>query len=448
MFISSNKTDICHRRYGDFIVLYDVCRRTIIRLDDVAADIWEYISLKDKVTINDITEYIASLYECDQGDILPDIESFIDELYYFSAVSKNDKSYCGNCDQGIDNDDNYEEVILKEMEELNQIYSATLELTYDCNEQCVHCYATFPNSGEHRQIALAKYQEIINELKDMGCLHLTFTGGDPFVNKDFPEIFKYAREKGFVCDIFTNGLALYDNPELMIEIVNQKPRAFYISLYGASADVHDEITRVKGSFQKTITVARDLISRGVPVVFNVMILVGNYDDLDSIIDLCTNIGAEYRISMSVINRNDGSDDPMKYFLSDKEKIKCVLAKVSENYYSMDKPLERADRGTFMCGAGITSLTISPEGQVFPCVSLKDSLGDVFSMSLKDCWDGQKRKDVREALRWEKSNICNECNLFDYCTHCPGISQSESGIISDCNTCDKILAQCSFEIENL
>ena len=80
------------------------------------------------------------------------------------------------------------------------------------------------------------YKSVIDQLEQMGCLHLAFTGGDPFVHPDFLDVFEYAREKGFVCDIYTNGIALASDDVLFSRIARLKPRAFYLSLYGSSGD--------------------------------------------------------------------------------------------------------------------------------------------------------------------------------------------------------------------
>ncbi|MDY2959831.1 MAG: radical SAM protein [Hornefia sp.] len=344
----------------------------------------------------------------------------------------------------VDESEDYEGQIIQELEEKNQIYSATFELTYDCNERCIHCYANFPTEEKNvNVVSLQKYKSVIDELYAMKCLHLAFTGGDPFLYEDFFEVFKYSRSKGFVCDIFTNGLYLYNNSKTLDEILSLRPRAFYISLYGSNPETHDYITNVVGSFKKTTEVIKKIKAAEIPVVLNVMVLNTNCHDVQGIMALAEELGVDYRISISVINRNDGDATPNNYRVKDTETIGNILRIVNKKLYSMDKESTVYTRGEYMCGAGVTSLCISPDGTVFPCVSLKNPLGNIYEDSLTACWNGEPRKKLRDSLKWEKTKECYNCKYSEVCLHCAGISQAETGDMLSCNECDKDIAKCRY-----
>ena len=169
--------------------------------------------------------------------------------------------------------------LIHEMQERDQLYSVTFEMTYACNERCIHCYANYPeDSDTAKVISVSKYKELLDELYEMNCLHVAFTGGDPFMYKGFLEVFLYARTKGFVCDIYTNGQYLADHYDVMECILRQRPRAFYISLYGSKSEVHDGVTAVQGSFEKTVRTINKLKANDIPVVLNIMLLSVNSDD--------------------------------------------------------------------------------------------------------------------------------------------------------------------------
>lgn len=149
--------------------------------------------------------------------------------------------------------------------------------------------------------------------------------------------------------------------------------------------------------------------------------------------------------MSLIYTNSGSDSPMNYFVSDKADIKKALRIVNKNMYSFDVALDDIKVGEYMCSAGVTSLSVAPDGTVYPCISLKNALGNINKDSVKSIWYGNKRKEVMDSLRWENTKECSTCKYQSNCPHCPGISQAETGDCFTCNTCDRTIAECLSEM---
>ena len=447
MEIAYNPLDICTRSYDEFTVLYDLRNRQILQLENVSADIWNFIIKQNPTTADKISAYISNEYACSIEDVSDDIIGFLQDLYDSGIIQFNGQYIDINTDNPIKENNNsfqdtddFEGQIITSLEEKNQLYSATLEMTYSCNEKCIHCYAHYPSVDTSSDyLSMFQYKEFLDSLLDLGALHLAFTGGDPFMNKNFIELFKYSRLKGFVSDIFTNGLWLSDHPNQLQEIIELRPRAFYISLYGASPNVHDSITCIPGSFDKTISVVKTIHAAEIPVVFNVMLLKENYDDFKNIIALAKNLDVEYRVGMSLIYRNDGSDSPMAHFINDKEKIKNVLRTIRTKVYSADRPVDDAPSNSdFMCEAGVTSICLSPDGTVYPCVSLKTPLGNIVQSTLEDIWNGSSRLNLINSLKWKTTKECNSCQYKSDCPHCAGMSQAESGDPFSCNTCDRML----------
>lgn len=421
----------------------------MLTLENVAADIWHKIAVDIECEVDEVIRHIADEYDCDVDDVVDDVCDFVDELYYTGIVLLDGLRYESETDANADGspDDDIEGEVIRSLEPYDQLYSATFEMTYACNESCVHCYAHFPGAIQpHKPISLSTYRRAIDELNDMGCLHLALTGGDPFVHRDFPEVFFYARERGFVCDIYTNGLYLHDNDELLVRMVAAQPRAFFVSLYGSKAEIHDAVTDTPGSFDKTVRVIKRMKELGASVVLNVMLLSINHQDLPGVIRLARDLGAEYRVSMSLIRRNDGSDKPMDYFVGDKEAIKEAVKTVRENFYSIDVSTAELERTEYMCEAGVTSISIDPEGHIHPCISLKNTLGSIVNGTIKQAWNDPERYRVINSLRWDNTKECMRCDSRKYCPHCPGMSQAESGDVFACNTCDKIVSECIMEIE--
>ncbi len=124
-----------------------------------------------------------------------------------------------------------------------------LEVTDQCNEQCIHCYASSsPACSDF--LSLEDIQNILTQARQLGRAMVQFTGGDPLIHKHLVEAVAFACELDFKgVEIYTNGLLL--GSTLLEKLLPYQPQ-FAFSLYSPDADVHDEITQVKGSWKKTV----------------------------------------------------------------------------------------------------------------------------------------------------------------------------------------------------
>ncbi|PYV81622.1 MAG: radical SAM/SPASM domain-containing protein, partial [Acidobacteria bacterium] len=88
---------------------------------------------------------------------------------------------------------------------------ASLEMTRRCPLECQHCYNNLPMSdlaARNRELSKEEYEQLLTELADMGVIWLLFTGGEIFARKDFLEIYTFAKQKGFLITLFTNGILI------------------------------------------------------------------------------------------------------------------------------------------------------------------------------------------------------------------------------------------------
>src|SRR3989338_8545276 len=183
-------------------------------------------------------------------------------------------------------------------------YSVVLELTRKCNLNCQHCYAA-PERGR-RELSFDDIKHLIDELRELGALFVTFTGGDPTVNLNFLNILRYASDKKMAVRIFTNGLAITDNVSNELSKLN----IFYVgvSVYGATAKTHDAITRVPGSFNKTINACKRLKEQGIYVLLKCVLMHLNFYEYDSIIEMANQLGIPYRMNTKMTARDDLARD--------------------------------------------------------------------------------------------------------------------------------------------
>lgn len=160
------------------------------------------------------------------------------------------------------------------------ITSVMFELTYNCSEKCIHCYNIGASRNEFEKnlrsgtpnLSFSDYVRIIDELHEEGITKVLLTGGDPFSYTSIWQLIEYLFQKDIAVDLFTNGIALIGKEELLADLY---PHRVCLSLYSGIANDHDNITRVKGSWHKTISVIEGLSSCSIPMVIKCCVMKPN-----------------------------------------------------------------------------------------------------------------------------------------------------------------------------
>jgi radical SAM protein with 4Fe4S-binding SPASM domain len=310
-----------------------------------------------------------------------------------------------------------------------------LELTYSCNEKCVHCFNPGASRNENEkstrnereEINLSHYEKLLNDLQQIGVVKIILTGGDPFVKKDIWKLIELIYEKDFALDIYTNGLGLLGRVEKLAKFY---PRSLGLSVYSAVDEIHDSITRVKGSLKKTLSVAKDFSEYGVPLYFKCPIMNHNATSYYTVSDLAKQFGATPQIDITLTDSVDGDTAISEQLQVDGELLEIILrdpniplyvGKEAPNYGRQEK-----DKNETFCGAGTVLMNITPEGDVTPCNSFPTQFGNLKEKSFIDIWNNSKSLDV-----WQHTVIADyeECGTHErcgYCNRCPGQSFIEHG----------------------
>jgi AdoMet-dependent heme synthase len=163
---------------------------------------------------------------------------------------------------------------------LNIPLSVQLDLTYRCNERCVHCYLDHNDKGE---MTTAEIQRLLNEMAEAGVFILTLSGGEIFLRKDFFEILEYARRRLTFCvKLKTNAILIR---ELGVESIQ-------ISIYSHRPEVHDAITLVPGSLKRSLDAIRFLKSQGLRVIIANVLMIQNLADYPGVRALAAELGVD------------------------------------------------------------------------------------------------------------------------------------------------------------
>ena len=310
----------------------------------------------------------------------------------------------------------------KAAKELIPLY-CLFELTYRCNLNCVHCYIV-----KNRKKEINKYEvfNILEQLKKAGCLYLTFSGGEIFIRKDFFEIANYAQKLNFALRLFTNGTLIDEKIANKIRSLNSV--SVEITLYGFEK-THEEVTQAKGSFSKAIKAIRLLKKREIKVFAKTVLMKQNADEIWKLKDYAKRTlkigwmgtGGSFLLSPC----NDGNRKPLNYRPSDeqlKDYIKEELQQLGKSY----KP-RKVEGDERLCADFLTSCSITPYGEVNPCVQIKfKKNNDLNNRPFMQIWrDNEEIKRLR-GLRMKDKKDCWGCNLINHCLVCPGVALLECG----------------------
>jgi MoaA/NifB/PqqE/SkfB family radical SAM enzyme len=151
--------------------------------------------------------------------------------------------------------------------------NGTIEVTRRCPLACVHCYNNLPIGDREARAGELTYEEhcrILDEITGAGCLWLLYTGGEIFVRRDFLDIYRYAKKKGLLITLFTNGTLI--TPEIADYLQKWRPFSVEITLYGRTKETYEKITRVPGSYEKCVQAIRLLMDRNLPLKLKTMAL--------------------------------------------------------------------------------------------------------------------------------------------------------------------------------
>lgn len=316
-----------------------------------------------------------------------------------------------------------ENEISDEFAERQKLFSATIELTYRCNERCRHCYIDERNGEE---LTTEQVKKVLDDLHDMGVLAVLFTGGEVFVRDDIFEILEYAYEKRFAVDIFTNGTLL--DGDKIIKLKALWLKGIHFSIYSHIAEKHDAVTQVHGSFEKTINAIKACSLIGIPTKIKSPLFAETIDDAAGIIALARECGVSIAINNDITPKKNGDTAPLSMRIlssPDQVDIAGTIEEQLGNLYTAPT----SDKGVLnrICGAGAKMISIDPFGKVFPCGCFPLCIGDVTEQSIVDIWEHSEQLDYwRKRNRASCRTECQGCEYFNYCKFCPGEAMMYTG----------------------
>ncbi len=299
--------------------------------------------------------------------------------------------------------------------------SAMLQVTERCNMRCRHCYQVHPR---RKELSTAAWIRILRRLSDAGVLFVTFSGGEPLVRRDLPEIAAEARRLRFAIKLKTNGWLL--DRRAADTISRLAFLEVHFSLYSARPATHDLVTGERGSFARVLRAGRMLARRGVGVVMNTPLMNLNCSEVDGIIALSESRGFGWSMDPHLNICEDGGCSPASLRM-DPAQMDCVLAhpRLVDRRALLGVARKRTlqDR---VCNAGRMSCVISPTGDVLVCPMIQTPLGNLEHASLEEIWKRSRERRRIESITWASLPVCRDCDLVPFCVRCHGAALFEDG----------------------
>jgi len=304
--------------------------------------------------------------------------------------------------------------------------SVHLDITYRCNERCVHCYL---DHDDHGEMTTAEIKDILNQLSDAGVFFLTLSGGEVLMRRDFFEIVETARRLLFNVKLKTNGVMIREPEarrirELGVEQVQ-------ISVYSHRPEVHDAITKLPGSLKRTVEAIRFLKSQGLKVVIANVLMASNFFDNAGVIALAKELGVLYTLDPTITPKMDGDTSilglripgsQLKQVFRNQELVGNV-----EEFCAPPPPPGEDILDGLPCSAGHTGCYISPYGDVFPCVQFPLPSGNLRRQKFVEIWRNSPQLNEVRSIRARDLPTCSTCAHVGTCTRCPGLAYMEGNM---------------------
>ncbi len=304
-------------------------------------------------------------------------------------------------------------------------YSAPLRmdlaLTFRCQNDCVHCYAGGPH--ETSELNSPKWKEVIDRLSEIGIFTITFTGGEPTLREDLPELLLYAQSKGIVTGLITNGRKLKDKP--YVETLEKAGLDFVqITLESHKPKIHDVMTGAKGSWKETVEGIKNVAESKVYLTTNTTLSKHNAAVFLETVDFIKSLNVAAFGCNSLIYSGKANAISEEFALP-LETLKELLPRIRDKanqlglkflwytptQYCRFDPVQMG-LGIKSCTAAMINMCVGPTGDVYPCQSYFESLGNLLLVEWAKIWNNPLAAKLRNREYVESK--CKDCPQLQVC----------------------------------
>ena len=405
------KKDLVIRKTSDGLFLFNPIQESSLLLNSTGAEIIQLLSNEKGVSLDAlITNFTISYPHITPITIQTDIYDCLNTLEKMEFID-------------IIPEKNFNFIGLKQLH---------IEITQKCNERCIHCY--IPNYVKDNNLSI-NYSTLIKtliEFVQMGGEEIVLTGGEPFTYPHLDKIIEFCLSHRLKVSFLTN---LIDADMEMIFQLHSKGLLGFVqtSVYSMRPAIHDRITKVGHSLERTLINLEHLLENGIEVSISTPIMSQNKDEIGEIMEYAQNKGIGFRANADIIAQKDGNKDFVnKYALSHDEISECYSNLITTyGRYAFSHILHHKDCDKLfcehpeifiknnVCSCGTDSLCIDVNGNILPCPQWdKMILGNITTDSIEYIWE---KSNILESIRNinKRSSFpqCLRCEALDYCKNC-------------------------------
>jgi radical SAM protein with 4Fe4S-binding SPASM domain len=300
-------------------------------------------------------------------------------------------------------------------------YRMDLAVTYRCNNDCLHCYNARPR--RYPELAIHEWQQIIDKIWDLGIPHIVFTGGEPTLFKGLPELIAYAENKGLITGLNTNGRKLADRAYLNT-LIKAGLDHVQITIESHDPAIHDHMVAAKGAWEDTVAGLKNVLSSSVYMMTNTTLLTHNAPSLETTLNYLAELGVPTVGLNALIYSGKGNQVDSGLHETDLPPLLEIARQVTQAHgqrliwytptqYCHFNPL-LLDLGVKGCTAALYNMCVEPNGDVIPCQSYYQSLGNLQNTPWKAIWEHPLALQLRQ-----REDIPPGCQSCDYLPECGG-----------------------------
>jgi len=310
--------------------------------------------------------------------------------------------------------------------------NVSLELTLKCNIRCLHCYnfdrdtdgpaSCAGDGGTAPELSLEEILRLLGELRAAGTLFVSLTGGEVLSSPHLFPVLDRARELNLAVQLLSNGTLL--RPGMAARLASYRNLlGVSISLYGATPEVHDGVTQIRGSWRRTLDGADRLRARGVAVRLKLIVMRPNVQEVGAMRALAEARGYPYLLDVTVTARHDGTRGSLAMRIGEDELAALYRGPLRD---LIPKGNHTVDEAAFPCNCARGNCAISVRGDVFPCVSVPWAAGNVRERPFGEIWRGSPVFERIRGLKIADYPACAPCPDKAFCSRDRGAAYNASG----------------------
>ncbi len=326
--------------------------------------------------------------------------------------------------------------------------SVQLDLTYRCNERCVHCYL---DHDDHGEMTTSEFKSVLDQMAEAGVFFLTLSGGEVLMRRDFFDLVGYARSLLFNVKVKTNGVMIRAKEAARLRELGVEQ--IQISVYSHRPEIHDAVTKLPGSLRRTLDAIRFLKSEGLKVTIANVLMTANLGDQQEMIELAKQLGVPYTLDPTITPKMDGDTSILNLRAPQQDLHRAfnnpdLVGDVAAFHAAPPQPDDSVMDG-YPCSAGHTSCYISPYGDVYPCVQFPLPSGNVRSQRFLDIWQDSPQLTEVRSIRARDLPTCSGCAHVGTCSRCPGLAYMEGNMRGPSSAdCEKSFIQTGIPSANM